>query len=351
MGKILIKNGKVWDGETFLYTDILVEGTIISKMENGISEDAEFCYDASGKIVSPGLVDIHTHMLGFYGIHADLSCVPHGVTAAVEASTQANQKDMYNCLLVKHKLLVSCEIEDNRAQLDETEKLLEYYGEKAIGIKTYFDTASVHVRDVRPLKEICDYAKAHHLMVMVHCTGSPVSLTEVIDVLNPGDILTHAFNGSKHNAAEDGFACLKKAKKKGVIIDSGFAGFVHTDFKVFRDAVKEGVLPDTLSTDITRFSAYKRGGKYGMTMCMSMAKNMGMTEEEIFRAVTSSPAKAIGQERKWGYLKVGRCADIAVLEETENAYSLTDEKGNTVEDTVGYSCSLCIVNGEVVYRS
>ena len=60
-----------------------------------------------------------------------------------------------------------------------------------------------------------------------------------------------------------------------------------------------------------------RGGKYGLTMCMSMARDMGMTENDVFRAVTSNPAKALGEEGKWGCLKVGGKADIAVLDYTD----------------------------------
>ena len=69
------------------------------------------------------------------------------------------------------------------------------------------------------------------------------------------------------------------------------AGHVHTDFGVLKRAIDADCLPDTISTDITKASAYKRGGRYGMTMCMSIAKHLGMQEEDIFRAVTSTPAK------------------------------------------------------------
>ena len=83
---------------------------------------------------------------------------------------------------------------------------------------------------------------------------------------------------------------IYKAKKRGVIIDTGFAGYVHTDMAILQRAVAEGVLPHTISTDITKVSAYIRGGRYGMTMCMNMAQAAGMTEADVFRAVTSAPA-------------------------------------------------------------
>ena len=88
MGKILIKNGKIWNGDAFLYADVLTDNGFIHSIEPNIKEDAEYIYDAAGKIVSAGLVDIHTHMLGYFGINAELSCIPFGVTAAADAAAE-----------------------------------------------------------------------------------------------------------------------------------------------------------------------------------------------------------------------------------------------------------------------
>ncbi len=351
MGKILIKNGKVWDGEKFFYKDILTDENKIIKIEANISENADYIYDAKDKIVSAGLVDIHTHFLGDFGINAELSCIPFGVTAAADASALPDNKDKYNNYLVKNKVFISVGFENNKAKLDNTIKQLEYYGEKAVGVKVYFDTNISDVRDIKPLKEVCDYAQNKNLIVMVHTSNSPVSMSEIVDTLNKGDIITHAYHGGVNNASEDGFECLKKAKEKGIIIDAGFAGNVHTDFKVFEEAVKNGYFPDTISTDITKFSAYKRGGRYGMTMCMSIAKKLRMSEEDIFRSVTSVAANTIKNESEWGYLKVGRCADIAVFDYAEGAFSLKDNCGNIVEDTKSYKCVLTVANGEVIYKN
>ena len=350
MGKILIKNGKVWDGEQFLYADVLTEDGVIRQTAPDIKEDAEYIYDADGKIVSAGLVDIHTHMLGYYGINAEMSCIPFGVTAVAEAAAQPYSKERYNNFLVKNKVFASVDFEDNKAKLDRTVKTLEYYGEKAAGIKVCFDTVAWDVRDIKPLKEICNYAKRNNLIVMVHTSNSPVGMGEIASVLNKGDIITHAYHGGINNASCDDFLCLKKAREKGIVVDTGFAGYVHTDFAVFESAIKSGHLPDTISTDITKFSAYKRGGRYGMTMCMSMAGTLGMSEEEIFKAVTSSAAKALNKEDEWGYLKVGRCADIAVFDYADEGFDLTDTAGNHIESKTGYRCVLTVADGEVVYR-
>ena len=87
-----------------------------------------------------------------------------------------------------------------------------------------------------------------------------------------------------------------------------------------------------------------------MTMCMSIAKKLGMSEEDIFRSVTSSPSKSLKQENEWGYLKIGKCADISVFDYVDEIFSLTDNTRNTVADSKSYRCVLTIVNGEIVYK-
>ncbi len=350
MARILIKNGKVWDGEKFFYADVLSDNGLIQSIAPNINEAAEYVYDAKDKIVSAGLVDIHTHMLGVFGINAEMSCIPFGVTSAADASAVPDSIDKYNNYLVKNKVFASAEFKNNKIKYDNTIKILEYYKEKAIGIKAYFDTTISDIKDIEPLKEICDYAKNNNLIVMVHSSNSPVKMSEIVSVLNKGDILTHTYHGGLNNASENDYEALKLAKEKGIITDAGFAGNVHTDFGVFKNAIKNGFIPDTISTDITKFSAYKRGGKYGMTMCMGIAESLGMTKEDIFRSITSSPAKALRKENEWGYLKTGRCADIAVFDYSDSPFSLTDKRGNTVSEQKCYNCVLCICNGEIVYK-
>lgn len=353
MSKILIKNGKIWDGEKFYFSDILIENETISKIADNIEETAEFEYDARGKIVSAGLVDAHVHMRGLnevYGIHAEMSCIPFGVTAAADACGVLGDKALLDSFLLKNVVFVPVQFENNKAFFDMAENGIKRYGERAIGVKVCFDEEISEVTDISPLFEVIDFAEKHGLILMVHSSNSPVPMKELFSVLRKGDIVTHAYHGGKNNISDDGFACIEDAKRRGIIIDVGYAGFVHTDFKVLGDAIKSGAYPDTISTDITWCSAYKRGGRYGMTMCMSIASHLGMNEEDIFRAVTSTPAKALGKESEWGYLQVGRRADIAVLDYTNEGFDLTDKAGNRVVSETGYRCVLTLADGEVVYR-
>ena len=354
MAGILIKNGRVWDGNSFGNCDILTDGNKIIKMAPGICEEAAYLYDAKGKIVSAGLVDTHVHMRGIsiqkFGTQGEMSCFPFGVTAAADAGGRHGDKKLLDSFMLKNVVFVPVDIQNNRADFTNAERKLREYGDKAIGLKVYFDAASSQVADIAPLQQTCDFAHARGLRVMVHCSNQPVKMAQLRDKLNAGDILTHAFHGGKNNAAEDDFASLIQAQDRGVIIDAGFAGHIHTDFGVFRQAIQRGILPNTVSTDITLASAYKRGGRYGMTMCMSMARTAGMQEADIFRAVTSCAAKTLGKEQQWGYLAVGRTADIAVFDYTHEGFDLTDKAGNRLCDTKGYRCLLTVSDGQIIYK-
>ena len=354
MGTICIKNGRLWDGAQFSYGDVLVNKGKILSIDRNISENADFVYDADGKIVSAGLVDGHVHMRGIsstqFDVQAEMSGFPFGVTAAVDASGTHGDKARLDSIMVKNRVLVSVKLEHNRADFTHTEEMLQKYGEKAVGIKLYFDTEISDISDICSLKEAVAFARSKNLLVMVHSSNSPVPMPELLEALGKGDILTHAYHGGKNNAGSDRFACVKRAKQRGVIIDAGMAGHVHTDFRIFREAITCGAQPDVISTDITKWSAYKRGGRYGMTMCMSIARTLGMSEEEIFRAVTSSPARVFGMEDEWGYLQEGRCADIAVFDYTDEGFDLTDKAGNRITGSEGYRCVLTIADGEIIYR-
>lgn len=351
---VLIKNGRVWNGELFSQKDILIEGAIIKEVADHISCDDAFQYDATGKIVTPGLVDIHMHMRGIspdrFGMQAEMACFPFGVTAANDAWGEQGDKKLLDTFMIKNTVFVIVDIVNNHACFENADRMLEKYGTKAIGIKVCFDKSNAQVEDITPLKEACDYATEKNLKVMVHCSDSPVAMQEIIKVLRSGDILTHAFHGRGNHAMQDDFECLLIARERGIYIDVGMAADVHTNFDIFSAAIKNHIVPDIISTDLTKNSCYKRGGRYGIAMCMSVAKHLGMTEEDIFCAVTTAPAKALNKAAEWGWLKEGRTADIAVFDYTNEVFDLTDNTGTNIKSEKGYKCVLTISDGEVVYR-
>jgi len=350
---ILIQNGRIWDGEQFLSGDVAIQDGKIAAIGSVQEAEAAFVYDAQGRLVTPGLVDIHTHLKGVsidaFGMQADLACLPFGVTAAVDCEGTKGCKEVMDGFTVKSAVFITVDVRNDQPDFSRLDTLLQGYGEKAIGLKVYYDTHMMGVGTAAPLRSIVAYAQERGLRVMVHCNRSPVPMADILDALRPGDILTHIYHGGANTAMDDGFASLKAAKARGVIVDAGLAGHVHTDFTLLAEAVRCGAKPSTISTDITCSSAYKRGGRYGLPLCMSLMRAMGLTEEEVLRAVTADAAKAVGMP--WGRLTVGGAADVAVLDEQGETYALTDANGVSFGDDHMYRCCLTVADGQVVYRS
>ena len=352
--RILIKNGRIWDGFRFITGDVALNEKEIVAVGNAEGFQPNITFDAQGDIIAPGLVDIHTHLRYLatptYEINGEVVCFPNGVTAAAEAGVlQETGFCSYTSLALR--LFISVSVHDRHADFTATERMIRFYGDKVIGVKICFDKSFIGECDATPLKETCEYARSKNLKVMVHCSDSPIPMAELLACLAPGDICTHIYQGVGHTSAEDGFECLREARKRGIILDTGLAGGVHTDFEIAEQAVKSGVLPDTISTDITSFSAFKRGGKYGMGFAMSMMRQFGMTEESILRCVTTSAAAAIGLSDRCGVLEPGRPSDVTVLRYTDLKMDIQDKKGHVLLADKGYVCMLTVCGGYLVYRS
>lgn len=352
---ILIKNGRIWDGREFFTGNVFIrDGKIVSVGD--AADPAELVFDAAGRLVTPGLVDIHTHMRHIsnerFGTLIETVCFTNGVTAAVDAGGDGpGDERLLDHSAVDALVFVSVPIRENRPDFTETGETLARFGRRAIGLKVYFDSAGGQVLDTSPLREVCEYAHRRSLRVMVHTNGSPTPMKGILEVLSEGDICTHAFHGGANSALEDHFASLRAAQQRGVVIDGGFAGTVHLDTEVLRSALQSGLVPDTVSTDITKMSAFARGGNYGLDLCMTVARALGMPEEEILRSVTYRAAKAVGQEDSWGLLVPGRRGDLAVLDFGACPYEFRNADGSFLTGEEGYRCVLTVSAGEVVYRS
>ncbi len=299
-------------------------------------------------------MDIHTHLNGIstdrFGTPAELGCLPFGVTATAECGAEKGDRHLLELFRVKSVVFVCTQIHNDHASFAETERLLEAFGNRAAGVKIYFDTTISEVQSITSLKEVCDFARKRNLKVTVHCSHSPVPMSEIVDTLSAGDILTHIYHGGVHNAMTEKFECLKSAQKKGIILDTGHAGYVHTDRDVLLAAAAQSIWPTTISTDLTRLNAYNRGGIYGLTACMSLFRALGMSEEAVLRAVTTSAADTLNQP-EWGRLCLNGPADIAVLDERNIDFSLAAEDGKAFQIDRGYKCTLTLLNGEIMYQN
>lgn len=347
MESLLIANGRVFDGEKFIQGDVLINGSFVERIGKGLKADRVL--DAAGMTVLPGLVDVHLHIKGVsppaWSVDGEKGCFPFGVTAAADASASQGDREGLKALPVKNGVFVVANTKDPLC-FDTVAERLQRYGDRVLGIKVLYDRKmNPALSDESKLIAIRDFAHARKLPLTVHTANSPVSMDTLLSVLDAGDIATHVFHGGGNNAMEDDFNCLKKARSRGVLLDSCICAGEHADFEIYRKAIAAGIYPDLIGTDLADGIA-SRG--YGLTACMSVARVLGMPEEAIFRAVTGNAGDAL--HRPWGRLKEGGPADIAVLQWAKAPMELSDRSGNRVTSDCRYICRLTLRGGRPVHQ-
>jgi len=171
---------------------------------------------------------------------------------------------------------------------------------------------------------------------MCHIGGveTPKLMSDILDLLRPGDILTHAYSGAPNlanqftNIVQDGklLPAALAAKQRGVVFDVGHGGGSF-DYTVAEAAMAAGAGPDTISSDIHVFSGNSPGMPY-LTWVMSKFLNMGLTLEQVVAMATSAPARVINRGARLGTLQVGAPADVSLLDLVEGSVEFVDTRNN-----------------------
>ena len=172
--------------------------------------------------------------------------------------------------------------------------------------------------------------------VMCHIGGvaTPELMSQILDKLRAGDILTHRFSGAPNiagkftNIVQDGklLPAALAAKKRGVIFDIGHGGGSF-DFTVAEAAMQQGCMPDTISSDIHVFSGNSPGMPY-LTWVMSKFMALGYTLEQVVQMATAVPARIINRMPKLGTLQIGAPADVTLIEVVQGAVEFVDTRNN-----------------------
>ena len=165
-------------------------------------------------------------------------------------------------------------------------------------------------RGLEPLKQAIQAAEmaGTGARVMCHIGGAPGQPSDLLDLLRPGDILTHTYSGAGNNVVQNGkvLPAALEAKRRGVLFDVGHGGGSF-DYTVAEPAIDQGLTPDTLGSDIHAVSANTPGMPF-MPWLMSKFLNMGFNLEEVIRLSTVNPAQVIDRVDKLGTLQLGRRA-------------------------------------------
>ena len=325
--------------------------------------------DVSGKVVTPGWVDIHAHVywgVTTWGIRADALCLASGVTTIVDAGSPgwANFRGFHEwiarpavtrVLTFVHISGIGLtygpvgEMEDIRyADPELTAETIRAHPDVTTGVKVRQGRGQVGDNGVEPLRKAVEAAEAASTRVMTHI-GAGVPLPDVLGLMRAGDIVTHCFQGRGDTIFTDDGDLLpdvRDARERGIIFDVGHGGGSF-HFPTGRRAIENGFLPDVISSDLHTLSV--EGPAFDMPTTASKFLNMGMDVTDVIAAVTTAPARAIGRDDTLGSLRVGDVADIAVFDLEEGEFEFQDTHDITEVGTLRLTTYMTVRAGQVWY--
>ncbi|MDE2869130.1 MAG: amidohydrolase family protein [Chloroflexota bacterium] len=325
--------------------------------------------DFPNGVLLPGLVDMHAHPAiedSKYGIDPDVHFLPRGTTTVMsQGDAGARNWPRYRERLIERartrvrmaiNLSASGEStpsfslgDPSEADVDACVNAIRDGGELIWGIAINVAEAVCGNSDPREmLRRAIQAGEATDRPLLVgtrHAEDFP--LDELLEQLRPGDVVTYCLHGLVDRIARDGrvLDCVWRARERGVLFDTGH-GMGSFDFEVAETVIKEGFLPDTISTD-----QYRRhvgsSPQHDLPLTVSKLLAVGMREEEAWPRITSRPAELLGLQGEVGTLAPGACADLVVLTEDTEEAALHDVSGNERPGRI-WSAAAVLRDGEVV---
>jgi dihydroorotase len=351
---LVIKGGEVIDPSQNLRgrRDVVIRYAKLAALEPDIpGEQSSYVLSADGKLVLPGLVDMHVHVFpeaSALGLPPD-ELVPLTATTTYVSAGDAGGNNFSG---FKHWVIdqsrtrifafvhisniglagfpVGEMLNIDYADVELAAKTVAENREVAIGLKVRESENVVGSNGLEPLKRAIEAAEmaGTGARVMCHIGGAPGKLSDLLDLLRPGDILTHTYSGAGNNVVQDGrvLSAALEAKRRGVLFDVGHGGGSF-DYTVAQTAIDQGLTPDTLGSDIHAVSANTPGMPF-MPWLMSKFLNMGFSLEDVIRLATLNPAQVIDRVEKLGTLQIGAPGDVSILELVEEPVTFIDTKEN-----------------------
>jgi dihydroorotase len=351
---LLIRGGEVVDpgGGHEGRLDVAVSRGRIAAVDAGIPAESAFrVIDAAGQHVTPGLVDLHTHVfhkVTYWGIDPDPVAAASGVTTWNDAGSagaltlpglrefivEPARVRVTAFLNISNIGLVGENYEcANTAYLDVDlfRRLADRNRDLVVGVKVRMGTPTVGDNGLEPLRLARRAADECELPLMVHVAFGPPEIEDVLALMRPGDILTHCFTGLTMKIVDDEgrlYDFAKRAWDSGVVMDIGH-GTGSFAYETAEALMAAGRRPDVISTDLHQLSI--NGPAYDMPTCLSKLLHLGMSLPEVVRAATCRPAEVLGMDREIGTLRPGSIADVALFRVLPGRFPLYDIWGEMRE--------------------
>jgi dihydroorotase len=350
-------------------------GKIVAVAPSLPANEARRTISAKGRLVTPGLVDMHAHV--FVNAHdmggrTDCFCQASGVTTLCDAGSAGSATFAGLRHVLDHEVRTRVRALVNLSAIGITgtsrggelshlpyadpegcARTIMENPDLAFGVKLRFGPGLVWEYSAEPVKLARRAADmAGGVPMMMHITDSPVPLPDLLAHMKPGDIVTHCYHGRAHGImGQEKELVLKEvieAQRHGIVFDCAH-GRSHFNFRMTQKALDQGFMTDTISTDLTMTTA-TQGPVWDLPTTMTKLLHFGMPLDEVVRRATSVPAKIMGYEGTVGTLKPGANADVAVFELRDDNYELRDSDGDTVIAKRRLLAQLTLKDGRVWYQ-
>ena len=371
---LLLKGGRVIDIAQGL--DVITDVAIVDGKISEIGMNLEVLpvaevVDLRGKIVCPGFFDIHVHAYGGIAFaDPDSIGVNLGTTSMCDAGgAGAFSWDEFKALIVGQTktdiylwlLMGAAGMYGMQGRWDSARSLIdvpisrlldivEENRDRIVGLKT----AGYAALGLGPIKMAKGLANVLKLPLYVHIgdifeSPEETYTPQILDILEPGDYVTHCFTPCPGNLiGKDGNVLPEalRAQDRGVWFDSAFGGF-NFGFDVAEQVMAQGIVPTTISTDLQQINV--TGPVYSLTHMMSAMMAIGMSFNDVLRRVTFNPAQQLGLTHKTGSLRLGMPADVTVIDVQNGDFVFEDTAGKSRRGKQLIVPVVTIKAGEIIY--
>src|SRR5438874_1039155 len=353
MYDLLLQGGTVVDPASNVdgIRDVAVQAGVIARIAPNIpATEATRTINVRGKIVAPGLIDLHAHVfegVNRTGVNPDLGGVYSGVTTIVDAGSAGAatfggwRHILPHCHTEIIPFLHICQtglatlpdiIAESSINLADTVKVATQHPDLIRGIKARMVSPALEIMGMEMPKLAKRAAREAGIKLMVHIGDTekrydPKVIHPLLDLLEPGDILTHYFTPNPGGVLDGNGKLVPEAREaaaRGVWFDTAH-GRMNFSFEVGRKILDQGLLPHCISTDLT--VPGRAMTVHSMTEMMTRFLGLGFTVPQVVTLSTTNPAKAIGADERIGKLEVGRQADVSVLDLRDGDWTVRDVLG------------------------
>ena len=344
--------------------DVAIANGRIAAIQAEISADSAQTLDARGKLVMPGLIDIHTHAARVS--EGPGLCLADGVTGFIDAGSQGADRIAETVAVVKSapqlgRLLINIgragiipegdTMDLSRADVGAARNAIMHNREFIAGVKARLSRDVAGTNDFEVLRRAQEVASSFHLPVMIHMGQTISPLSKLFPMLKRGDIVTHMFAPPPNSIYDENGHVLPEviaARRRGVIFDVGNGRNGHLRWDGAELVLKSGFPPDTISTDWTPEG--RTAQVFDLPNVMSKLLLLGMPLEQVIACVTTHASRAFPVFRDRGTLNVGAPADVAVLELKQGQFEFVDNFNNQRKGSQRLFPSATVLAGKVVTK-